>query len=48
MKFLRNICVNRENIRPVRRDGLRICLEESTPAFLGKSLCSLADEAPAL
>jgi len=48
MKFFRNIRVYCENVRSVRRDGSRDCLQESIPAFLGKGLCSFAGEAPAL
>lgn len=48
MKFLCNIWVSREKVRPVRRAGFRIYLQESTLELLGQSLCNLAGEAPAL
>ena len=48
MKFLRNIYSIRENVYPPLQDEPCACRHEAAPAFSGKSLCSLAGEAPAL
>lgn len=47
MKFHRNICISRDNVRFARRDETRVRLQESTPAFSGTGLWRLAGEAPA-
>jgi len=48
MKFFRNIYVIRENVRPLRMNGPSVYLHGKTSAFSGRSLPSLAGEAPAL
>ncbi len=47
MKYLYNTCAARDNFRTCRLNGSSTRFLGSTPAFLGKSLCSLAGEAPA-
>ena len=48
MKFFRNRYVIREDVRPLWMNGPCVYLQGKTSAFSGRSLPSLADEAPAL